>query len=177
MKKRDQLEYRRTLKLRLKSLETLADVITTSGRLGYLTKEDAFQRRLGILDDMDETRAELNGHHPMDFFADIRTTFRYTQGYAALDDWEPCGTFRLLSRRNVPPTKADYINGTADQVITVRAPRGIGLEQIILALGSYFSRGCRCEHDCCACWQTTAGKVRHIKAREYQVDLHHYQNI
>jgi hypothetical protein len=44
------------------------------------------------------------------------------------------------------------------------------------SIGSALSSGCRCEYDCCGCWQYGASAVR-TKRREFVATIHCYRNV
>ena len=112
------------------------------------------------------------------FYGYRRLTFTYVIGWSSLDEHELVGEFRVLNSRHVRPSdQAAESGGAGTYFVTVRAPRGAAPEAIQDALVNEFSRGCRCEHDCCGHVQHSASTPKRQKRRNWVVPVHAYYNV
>lgn len=173
MKKTEQLARRRLGLMHMRGLLTLTTVLYSAGRAGLLPEQQAVNAARNAREQAEELRSEIYGHHPHDFVARPRLTYRYVTGWAGeCDEWGDGLLFRRLAYRSV---RND--GETAESVVTVRAPAGATDKEIITALRSYFTTGCRCEHDCCAHWQSYAGIPRRVKRRQWVMPINYFRNV
>jgi hypothetical protein len=108
-----------------------------------------------------------------------RITYRYAPGYDALDEWtESIGKFSVLNARHA--RGYDDIDST----LTLRVDKSQFAkdhkkpdELIERALISTLTKGCRCEHDCCGHWQTSARDARKVSGKEWIVRVYAYRNV
>lgn len=99
----------------------------------------------------------------------FHTTGKYRVSYDYLNDHEYLGQAKVLAARN----KSESDDGTSVQ-FTQRVVAGSWfdasnpkhVERVARSIAYSFSRDCRCEHDCCGCWNGGAW-VEHVKGREF----------
>lgn len=111
------------------------------------------------------------------FTAERRVTHKYAAGYSNLDRYAPIpGAFGVLKSG---PVLWDDGGDTAEQRVTLKAPRGATQKDVTDAALYAFSRHCRCAHDCCGHvnWSVWTHRTRHNKRREWTVVLFGVRNV
>lgn len=101
-----------------------------------------------------------------------RLTWRYTDAHAHKDEWSDTvqGYFQILSvSQPVYPPNAN--RDTWCKYLRVKAPAHLTRNEVVRVLSSNFRHGCTCEHDCCGHVFSWANDVRHIKRREWRVEV------
>lgn len=131
-----------------------------------------------------------------------RTSHHYAPGWSHLDDYEFLGTFRHTEPRLAHVSEdGDLVHvlhakftpvlmAEARRAWRRHAPRArswAGRERkgepfrlpfklwLAGAIADGFTHGCRCEHDCCGHYQTSARVT--IEGRHVRIRTHSYQNV
>jgi hypothetical protein len=107
--------------------------------------------------------------------AERKLTNRYNAGWSDLDETQPMG-FTLKTVRGATKYDDNYERSTT--YLHVTASRPISYRELRATL-HHFSRGCRCEHDCCSHWNGGAGVPVQVSknGRKWAIPLHYSMNI
>ena len=100
-----------------------------------------------------------------------RITFKFNDGWAGEDEWEPLGIAKVLQPRNYR-LDGDYGAYTARVVVENK----LGSQDVSRSIAQTLSHSCRCEHDCCGHVSKHA-EVRRVSRREYFAQIFLTRNI
>lgn len=101
-----------------------------------------------------------------------RQTFKFNDAWKNEDEHEYIGKFGILAVRFTPADAHGASYGDVGTYrYTIKVPRGAALATVNNVLRNEFSGGCRCEHDCCGHQFFQTGSPKHIKRREWIVDV------
>lgn len=125
---------------------------------------------------------------------DARLTFQYVQGWAYEDQWVPLANAKVTGATPAGIERFDYGDETRDvrhlvtlnpanwaQAKAVYRRHQADIQQpfthwLANMASEHFACGCRCEHDCCGHWQTSAS-ARYIGKRRLSLELHNFRNL
>ncbi len=100
-----------------------------------------------------------------------RLTYKYADGWAGLDRHVDLGTARALGEKTV--SQGSDSRTTLVLFLVASKARPANVKR---AFYDSLRKSCRCEHDCCGHWQSSASKVRHLGKGLYAVKISSYVN-
>lgn len=105
-----------------------------------------------------------------------RLTHSYNDGWQHLDKWGEGGTFHVLKTSKRVYDENDSRGEYWSTYITIKQPRNMPHDLVERILESAFRYSCKCEHDCCGHISTWVRSAKHIKRREWRVEIGHAIN-
>lgn len=94
------------------------------------------------------------------------TTGNYRAAYDELNDHEYLGRAKVLAKRNERYSDDGCNVEFTQRVVVGRWFNPKDTQAVEQAIARSFRVECRCEHDCCGCWNGSAW-VQHVKGREF----------
>ena len=107
--------------------------------------------------------------------AEIRTSFKYNDGWAHEDSHEYTGwSFAIVASEELEPAIDDEGYSIVKTVITSKP---VNETEFKSAMRVNFLSSCSCEHDCCGHYNGGFSSAKHVNACVWEVTASYYPNI